>query len=66
MLDFNAPQKKTMILRRVDRYNSQDEESYNESENSCKDKGEDAYPCNGCLLMMRRIFNNQPRLQELT
>jgi len=56
-----------MILRGVDRYNSQDEnESESGSEESNESNIEDAHPCDGDLLMVRRILNNQPSPQALT
>jgi len=62
-----CPTKKTMILRGVDRYSSQDEnESESGSEESNESNIEDAHPCDGDLLMVRRILNNQPSPQALT
>ena len=46
--------------------NEEGAKSSSESEESCKNKGEDAYPCNRDLLMIRRILNNEPSPQELT
>jgi len=64
---FQCPTKKIMILRGVDRYNSQDEnESESGSEESNESNIEDAHPCDGDLLMVRRILNNQPSPQALT
>jgi len=55
-----------MILRGNDIYSSQDEESSSESEESFEDKGEDTYPCDGNLHMIRRILNSQPSPQQLS
>jgi len=56
-----------MILRGLNRYSSQDEsESENVSEESNESKIEDAHPCHGDILMVRRILNNQPSPQALT
>jgi len=57
------PYQKSMILLGVDRYSSQDE---NESDESNESNIEDAHPCDGDLLMVRRILNNQPSPQALT
>jgi len=46
-----------MILRGKDEYSSQDDESCKEEE---KEKSEGAYPCEGELLMIKRILNNKP------
>jgi len=62
-----CPTKKTMILRGVDSYNCQDEnESESGSEESNESNIEDAHPCDGDLLMVRRILNNQPSPRALT
>jgi len=61
MLHLNALQKKTMILRGVDHYSSQDEqesESETSSEESNNESKEIAYPCEGDLLMIRRLLSN--------
>jgi len=47
-----------MILRGIDNYISQDEESSGESENSCEDKREDTYPCETDVFVIRSILNN--------
>ena len=69
MLHLNALQKKTMILRGVDHYSSQDEqesESETSSEESNNESKEIAYPCEGDLLMTRRLLSNQPIPKEPT
>jgi len=45
-------------------YSSQDEGTDSESEDECKNKSEDAYLCNGDL-MIRRTLHNQPSTEEL-
>jgi len=57
--------KMTMILRGVDRISSQDE-SESGSEESNESNVEDVHPCDGDLVMVRRILNNQPSPQALT
>lgn len=53
-----------MILRGINIYSSQYEkilrgiDIYSESEESFKDKGEDTYPCDVDLFMIRRILND--------
>ena len=44
------PSKRTIILRGVKSYSSQDEESYSESVDEIKSKSEDVYPCNRIFL----------------
>lgn len=64
-----CPTKKTMILRGVDHYSSQDEqesESETSSEESNDESKEIAYPCEGDLLMIRRLLSNQPIPKEPT
>ena len=64
-----CPTKKTMILRGVDHYSSQDEqesESETSSEESNDEAKEIAYPCEGDLLMIRRLLSNQPIPKEPT
>jgi len=62
-----CPTKKTMIIRGVGRYSSQDEnESESGSEESNESNIEDTHPCDGDLLMIRMILNNQPSPQALT
>jgi len=64
-----CPTKKTMILRGVDHYSSQDEqesESETSSEESNNESKEIAYPCEGDLLMTRRLLSNQPIPKEPT
>jgi len=64
---YQCPTKKTMILRGVEKYSSQDEsDSKSESEGSNGSNSEDAYPCDRDLLMVIRISNNQPSPQALT
>jgi len=63
------PPKKAMILRGVDHYSSQDEkesESETSSEESNDESKEMAYPCEGDLIMIRRLLNNQPIPKEPT
>jgi len=58
-----------MILRGVDQYSSQDEqesESETSSEESNDDSKEIAYPCEGDVLMIRRLLSNQPIPKEPT
>jgi len=58
-----------MILRGVDHYSSQDEqesESETSSEGSNDESKEIAYPCEGNLLMIRRLLSNQPIPKEPT
>jgi len=56
-----------MILNGADRYNNKDEsESESGSEESNESNVEDAHPCDGDLLMVRRILKNQPSPQALT
>jgi len=52
-----------MILKGVDTYSRQNEESSSESDDESKNKGEDDYPCNGDILMIRRTLHNQPSPQ---
>jgi len=49
-----CPTKRIVILRDVDMYSSQNEKCDGESEDECKNKSEDAYPCNGDLLMIKK------------
>ena len=61
--------KKTMILSGVNHYNSQDEQesqSETSSEESNDESKEIAYPCEGDLLMIRRLLSNQPIPKEPT
>jgi len=63
-----CPTKKITILRGVDIYSSQDKkesESETDSEESSESTNEDSYPCEGELLMIRRVLNNQPSPQTL-
>jgi len=55
-----------MILRGIDVYSSQDEESDNRSEEISAPKGEDAYPCNEYLLVLRRTLHKQSSPQDQT
>lgn len=60
-----CPTKKTKLLRGVDQYNRQEEsagESEGESEREIE--SEDAYPCEGDLLIVRRLQNDQPSDQH--
>jgi len=54
--------KKTIILRDIDHYSSEEESSTSESESESfqESNGDDAYPCEGNLLLIRRLLNNQP------
>uniref|UniRef100_A0A151UFH7 CCHC-type domain-containing protein n=1 Tax=Cajanus cajan TaxID=3821 RepID=A0A151UFH7_CAJCA len=58
-----CPKKKTMILRGQDHYSSIDEatssSTTSSSENEAIDLEEEILPCNGDLLMVRRLLNNQ-------
>ena len=58
------PSKRTIILWGVDAYISEEEKEKNASED--KSEGEDSYPCEGDVLMMRRVLKNQPSPQVLT
>ena len=58
----DCPKKTTIVLRGHDIYNSQDEATFSDQENehSPTSSSEDAYPCDGRLVMIRRLLNNQP------
>jgi len=49
-----------MILRGIDVYSSQDEENDSGKEEISTPKSKNAYPCNGDLLMIKRMLYNQP------
>ncbi|KAG2405923.1 uncharacterized protein HKW66_Vig0051780 [Vigna angularis] len=59
-----CPTKRTIILRDVDSYSSEEEEEKDTSKD--ESEGEDSYPCEGDLLMMRRVLKNQPSPQVQT
>ena len=62
-----CPTKRTIILRGIDHYSSQDSSTCeSESESSPESNGDDAYPCQGKLLMIRRLLNNQPSIDHIT
>jgi len=54
-----CPNRRTMILRGKDEYKSQEDET-SDGVASNKENSESAYPCEGELLMIRIILNNQP------
>nr|KYP50605.1 hypothetical protein KK1_027542 [Cajanus cajan] len=56
-----CPTKKTMILRGQDHYSSLDEaiSSSSSDEEEVLDSEEETYPCEGDLLMVRRLLGNQ-------
>uniref|UniRef100_A0A151UIQ7 CCHC-type domain-containing protein n=1 Tax=Cajanus cajan TaxID=3821 RepID=A0A151UIQ7_CAJCA len=56
-----CPTKKTMILRGQDHYSSHDEATSSSSsdEKEVLESEEETYPCEGYLLMVRRLLGNQ-------
>jgi len=64
----SVPPKRTIILRGIDLYSSQDESTSSESERESSQNsiGEDAHPCEGSLFMIRSLFNNQPSVSHIT
>lgn len=63
-ISSQCPYKRTIIPRGVDAYSSENEKEKSTSED--ESEGEDSYPCEGDLLMMRRVLKNQPSPQVLT
>nr|KYP33860.1 hypothetical protein KK1_045251 [Cajanus cajan] len=57
-----CPIKKTMVLKAQDHYSSLDEatSSSSSSEEEAIDSEEEIIPCEGELLLVRRLLNNQP------
>jgi len=58
-----------MILKGVDRYSNQKSntsESKSVSDSSQESNGENTYPCKGELLIIRRLLNNQPSVEDIT
>jgi len=66
LISSQCPTKRIMILRGIDVYSSQDEESDIKGEEKNTHKGEDAFPCIGDHLMIKRTFHKQPSSQALT
>lgn len=64
----NALPKRTIIMRGIDIYSGEKESNTSESESKHEEEsnGEDVYPCDEKLLMVIRLLNNQPSVQQIS
>jgi len=64
----SVPYQKEYHLKGTNHCSSQEESttSEGEGESSKESNGEDTYPCEGNLLIIRRLINNQPNLSHIT